>query len=69
MTPRFMLPALVFALVATVTFAAPAGEEAGAATAQEMVRDPSTGEMIKAPQYGGQLTVAALRAEPPHADT
>ena len=49
MTPRFMLPALVFALLATVTFAAPAGEEAVATTEQEMVRDPSTGEMIKAP--------------------
>ena len=69
MTPRFMLPALVFALVATVTFAAAEGEEAGATTEQEMVRDPSTGEMIKAPQYGGQLTVAALRAEPPRMRT
>ena len=63
--------ALAFALVATAAFASPASEgEAAAATAErEMVRDPSTGEMISAPQYGGQLIVAALRDEPPHADT
>ena len=69
MTPRLMLLPLAFALVATVTFADAEGEEAGAATEQEMVRDPSTGEMIRAPQYGGQFTIAALRDEPPHADT
>ena len=50
--------ALAFALVATAALAGPASEdEASAATTeQEMVRDPSTGEMIKAPQYGGVIT-------------
>ena len=28
------------------------------AFAQEMVKDPSTGKMIKAPQYGGQIVFA-----------
>ena len=49
--------ALAFALVATAAFAGPAseGEASAATTEQEMVLDPSTGEMVKAPQYGGQL--------------
>ena len=38
------------------------------AFAQEMVKDPSTGKMIKAPQYGGQF-VWSSGQEPPHADT
>ena len=40
--------------MATVTFAAGEGEEA-AATEKEMVRDPSTGEMVTAPEYGGTI--------------
>ena len=48
---------LAFALVATVTFAAAEGEEA-AATEKEMVRDPSTGEMVTAPEYRGTFTFA-----------
>ena len=57
MTPRLMLLPLAFALVATVTFASPAGEDDAAATAteKEMVLDPSTGEMVTAPEYGGTI--------------
>ncbi|MDE0449005.1 MAG: ABC transporter substrate-binding protein [Spirochaetaceae bacterium] len=54
MTPRLMLLPLAFALVATVTFAAAEGEEASAAE-KEMVLDPSTGEMVTAPEYGGTI--------------
>ena len=54
MTPRLMLLPLAFALVATVTFAAAEAEEAAAAE-KEMVLDPTTGEMITAPEYGGTL--------------
>ena len=54
MTPRLMLLPLAFALVATVTFASAEGEEA-AATEKEMVLDPSTGEMVTAPEYGGTI--------------
>ena len=39
------------------------------AFAQEMVKDPSTGRMIKAPQYGGTITYLPDYAEPIHADT
>ncbi len=41
------------------------------AFAQEMVKDPSTGKMIKAPQYGGVLAVGDIYGgrEPPHTDT
>ena len=62
MTPKFIVLTLAFALAATVTFAAPAGEEA-AAVEKEMVLDPSTGEMISAPEYGGTFTYA-LKEEP-----
>ena len=54
MTPRLLLLPLAFALVATVTFAAAEGEEV-AATEKEMVLDPSTGEMVTAPEYGGTI--------------
>ena len=54
MTPRLLFLPLVFALVATVTFAAGEGEEAAAAE-KEMVLDPSTGEMVTAPEYGGTI--------------
>ena len=57
---------LAFALVAAVTFAAPAGEEAAAAE-KEMVRDPATGKMVTAPEYGGTLTFGT-KAEPPNVD-
>ena len=50
---------LVFALTATGIWASPAGEqEPAAAMAKEMVLDPSTGEMVDAPRYGGTFTHA-----------
>ena len=52
---------------ATVTFAGAAGEEEGAAAEREMVMDPSTGEMISAPEYGGTFTYA-LKEEPASTD-
>ena len=62
MTPRLMLLPLAFALVATVTFASGEGEEAAAAE-KEMVRDPATGKMVTAPEYGGTITFGTdLRA-------
>ena len=51
---RIGLLTLALALVATVTFAAAEAEEAAAAE-KEMVLDPTTGEMITAPEYGGTL--------------
>ena len=54
---RIGLLTLALALVATVTFAAAEGEEAAAAE-KEMVLDPSTGEMVEAPRYGGTLSYA-----------
>ena len=46
---------LAFALVATVTFAGPAGEDDTAAMAaeKEYVTDPSTGKQVVKPEYGG----------------
>ena len=59
--PRIAHPfvvVLVFALAATGVWASPAGEEEPAAAAdKEMVLDPTTGEMVTAPQYGGTMTV------------
>ena len=66
MTPKLMLLPLVFALVAAVTFAAPAGEEAAPAE-KEMVRDPATGKMVTAPEYGGTITFGTSH-EPPNSD-
>ena len=65
MTPRLMLLPLALALVATVTFASPAGEDdTAAATEKEMVLDPSTGEMVTAPEYGGTIKpIVALKPE------
>ena len=66
----FLSIALAFAPTATVTFAGPAGEDDDTAMApeREMVRDPSTGEMISAPQYGGQL-VFSWEIQQAHLDT
>ena len=36
--------------------------------AQEMVKDPSTGKMIKAPQYGGTIVIADDDVQQPHTD-
>ena len=54
MTQELIVLTLAFALVATVTFAAGEGEESAAAE-KEMVLDPSTGEMVTAPEYGGTI--------------
>ena len=68
MTPRLMLLPLAFALVATVTFASPAGEDdTAAATEKEMVLDPATGKMVTAPEYGGTITFGS-DAEPANSD-
>ena len=48
--------ALVLVLTATGLWAAGADEEPAAAAEKEMVLDPTTGEMVEAPQYGGTLT-------------
>ena len=57
---RLLTIALAFALVATATFASPAGEDDDTAMAaeKEMVLDPTTGKMVTAPEYGGTLTFA-----------
>ncbi len=39
-----------------------------AVTAQEMVKDPATGEMVTAPEYGGTITFA-MQVEPDNPDT
>ena len=58
--PRIAHPfvfVLAFALVATGIWASPAAEEEPAAAMEkEMVRDPATGKMVTAPEYGGTLT-------------
>ena len=55
MTPRLMLLPLAFALVATVTFASGESDQPAAVAEKEMVLDPSTGEMVTAPEYGGTI--------------
>ena len=62
---------LAFALVATVTFAGPAGEddEAAMAAEKEYVTDPSTGKQVLKPAYGGTITAALLTLPFDHADT
>ena len=64
MTPRFIVLALAFALVATVTFASGESDQPAAAAEKEMVLDPSTGEMVTAPEYGGTIRpIVALKPE------
>ena len=46
----------VLVLTAPGLWASGAEEEPAAAAEQEMVTDPSTGEMVTAPEYGGTLT-------------
>ena len=53
---RIGLLTLALALVATVTFASGESDQPAAAAEKEMVLDPSTGEMVTAPEYGGTLT-------------
>ena len=64
MTPRLIVLSLALALVAVVTFASADAEEAGAAMEKEMVLDPTNGEMVLAPQYGGTMTFAIQREQP-----
>ncbi len=60
--------ALVLVLTATGLWATGADEEEPAAAAdREMVRDPTTGEMILAPRYGGSISYAS-RQDPGHSD-
>ena len=48
---------LVLALIAPGIWASPAAEEEpGAAMEKEMVMDPTTGEMVSAPEFGGTIT-------------
>ena len=63
--------ALAFALVATVTFASPAGEDDAVAMAaeKEYVTDPSTGKQVLKPEYGGTLTTVLWAGAPDHGDT
>jgi len=55
-------------LAAGAAWAAADAEQGAAAVEKEMVLDPTTGEMITAPEYGGTLTYA-LRGDPPNPDT
>ena len=54
-------------LAATGVWAAGEEEAPAAAMEKEMVLDPTTGEMVLAPQYGGTMTFAVQR-EPPTTD-
>ena len=57
-------------LIVTGLGASPAGEEEPAAAMEkEMVRDPATGKMVSAPEYGGTLTYANGGGTPANADT
>ena len=60
--------ALVLVLTAAGLWAAGAEEEPAAAAEKEMVLDPSTGEMVTAPEYGGTFTYAT-KEELPGPDT
>ena len=54
---RAFAVALVLVLTATGLWAAGAEEAPAAAAEKEMVLDPTTGEMVEAPRYGGSITV------------
>ena len=63
--PRTFAVMLVLILIATFLPASPAGEEEPAAAMEkEMVMDPTTGEMVTAPRYGGTITLALSREWP-----
>ncbi len=53
---RIFAVAVVLVLTATGLWAAGAEEAPAAAAEKEMVLDPTTGEMVEAPRYGGTLT-------------
>ena len=54
-------------LAATGAWASGEEEQPAAAMEKEMVLDPTTGEMVTAPEYGGTMTFAVQRP-PPHPD-
>ena len=60
--------ALVLVLTATGLWAAGAEEEPAAAADKKYVTDPTTGEVVVAPEYGGTLTYAK-NSWPPNTDT
>ena len=53
---RIFAVALILVLTATGLWAAAAEEASAAAVEKEMVLDPSTGEMVTTPEYGGTIT-------------
>ena len=56
---KYLALLCVLVLTATALWASPAGEDESDAAMEmekEMVTDPSTGEMVTAPRYGGTLT-------------
>ena len=59
---RTFAVALVLVLTATGLWAAAADEEPAAAAEKEMVLDPTTGEMVTAPEYGGTITLVMKSA-------
>ena len=71
MVSRILSIALAFALVATAAFAGGGSDsdDSAAAAEKEMVRDPSTGAMITAPEYGGTLTAVLWPGAAMHGDT
>ena len=68
---RLLTVALAFALVATVTFASPAGEDDDTAMAaeKEYVTDPSTGKQVVAPEYGGTFRAVMNNLSLTHGDS
>ena len=62
--PRMAHPfvvVLVLSLAATGLWAAAASEEPAAAADKKYVTDPTTGNVVVAPEYGGTLTYAKNR--------
>ena len=60
---------MVLVLTATGLWAAPAGEEPGAAAEKEYVTDPSTGKQVAKPEYGGTLTTVMNKRPETHGDS
>ena len=65
---RTLAVGLVLVLTATGLWAGAAEEKPAAAAEKEMVRDPATGKMVTAPEYGGTLTMSKSSGFPPTAD-
>ena len=64
---KFLAVLFGLVLAATGLWASGAEEEPAAAMEKEMVTDPTTGEMVSAPQYGGTLT-AVTPSDPAGSD-